>query len=65
MELSSLRERNGELSRKFRKMASQCRARASGCDSELKGKVTWMQTWGKQTVSSTKVEVLEESNKWK
>lgn len=36
----------------------QCRARTSGCDSELKGRVTWM-----HTMSSTKVEVLKRAIK--
>lgn len=60
-------------------MAAGCGTPTSGCHGELKVnlgsltgwcfplqcEVAWMQTWGKQRVGSTKIEVLEDSNKWK
>lgn len=71
-----LRERNRKLSKECRSLAAQYEAPVSGCDKELKVKLVslivwffssavWIQTWGKQVVSSTKVKVLEDSNKWK
>lgn len=71
-----LGERNRKLSKECRSLAAQYGAPVSGCGKELKVKlvslIAWffssavgIQTWGKEVVSSTKVEVLEDSNKLK